>query len=331
MASEDRDESSRPSASAKLLMNSETLRSATESSSGPASKKSAKDEEKVSLFWRLFGGTILSITSLVLITLYNNLSTGISDLRADLNKQRDAMVDLVKKDDFTARSTKIFDRVNNLDGLKVDLEGLRERVSADAAAVDALKKETCANIDSHKKEITAAVDGIKKDAIANAEGLRKEIATAADGIKKDTGASIEGIKKELATTVDGLKKTLDATSDQQKRDEAVTVVMKERIAGVEALKKDLVQLDILKDKLMTLSVDVKSFHDDMVKLQQDSQKGQTADLERKAVQDLQYKQLDESLKDVQKALQNCREKLARLEGALPVNPPRSGSSSDSKP
>ena len=37
----------------------------------------------MSLFWRVFGGTILSIVALAAVTLYNNLSNGISDLRAE--------------------------------------------------------------------------------------------------------------------------------------------------------------------------------------------------------------------------------------------------------
>ena len=35
-------------------------------------------DERMSLFWRLFGGTILSIVALAAITVYNSLNTGIS-------------------------------------------------------------------------------------------------------------------------------------------------------------------------------------------------------------------------------------------------------------
>src|SRR5262249_43240370 len=53
----------------------ETARSAAESSGKAAEAK--PEEERVSMFWRIFGGTILSIVGLVTITLYNNLTSSI--------------------------------------------------------------------------------------------------------------------------------------------------------------------------------------------------------------------------------------------------------------
>lgn len=277
---DDRDESECSAANGSLAMTdargrlivNETLRSSAESS-GSKQAEPEKEEEHISLFWRVFGGTILSISALVVMTLYNNLSTGITDLRTELNKEQQARADLVKKDDFNTRSTNMYDRLRALDALKVDLEGLRERVTAGSAAVD--------------------------------------------GVKKDTSLTVDGLKKDVTTTVENLKKDVGGTTDQLKKDEALMEILRERIAAVEALKKDVSGIDVLKDKLATAITDIKAIHDDVAKLQQDVEKNRSADLERKSIQDLQYKQVDESLKELQKGLQDCREKLARLEGAQP--------------
>jgi chromosome segregation ATPase len=276
---EDREESNSNAAVGRLVV-SETLRSSAESSTSANKKVDSedKDGEHMSLFWRVFGGTILSISSLVVITLYNNLSTGISDLRTDLNKERDAQAELVKKDDFNNRSTNIYDRLRTLDAMKIDLEGLRERVTANA--------------------------------------------TDMQGVKKDTGAIVEELKKEVGGTAEGLKKDVAATADMMKKDEALMEIIKERLAAVESLKKDVAAIEVLKDKVATATADVKAIRDDVVKLQEGSEKTKSAELERKASQDLQYKQVEELLRVMQKDLQDCREKLARLEGAQPVTAPR---------
>ncbi len=271
------DESERTNAASGKIVLSETMRSAAESS-GSKQAQPEKEEEHISLFWRVFGGTILSISALVIMTLYNNLSSSITDLRTELNHAQQAQADLVKKDDFNTRSTSMYERIRTLDALKADLEGLRERVTASAAAVD--------------------------------------------GVKKDTGVTVEGLKKEVGTTVEGLKKDVVGTTDLVKKDEALMEILKERLAAVESLKKDVAGIDVLKDKFATTTSDVKAMRDDIGKLQQEVERNRSADLERKSSQDLQYKQIDESLKELQKGLQDCREKLARLEGAQPGTTPR---------
>src|SRR5205085_783230 len=92
-------------------------------------------------------------------------------------------------------------------------------------------------------------------------------------------------------------------------------------------------LDAIKEKLTALSADVKSARDELAKVQQELERNKTYDLERKGLRDAQAKQVDEALKELQKGLQDCREKLARLEGAQPVGPPapKTGRPSAPKP
>jgi len=232
-----------------LLAAVETTRAASAPVPGRADKR---EEEKMSLFWRVFGGTILSIVALVFITLYNNLANGMGELRNDLSREREARASLARKDDIEARMKNQYDRLRAVEGFKADIEAIKERGTSNAAA---------------------------------AEAVRKDLGTSIDSLKKDT-ASIE--------------------------------VLKERIVTLEGLKKEIAGIDALKEKLATFSTDLKMARDEVQKAHQELEKNKAADLERKTARDSQSKQLDETIKDLQKSVQTCREKIARLEGALPM-------------
>ena len=86
-------------------------------------------DDRLSVFWRVFGGTILSITALVAITLYNNLSNTINELRTEVSRANEARAELVKKEEFNARTQNIWDRVQTLQELRATVAGLKEQVS----------------------------------------------------------------------------------------------------------------------------------------------------------------------------------------------------------
>jgi hypothetical protein len=222
-----------------------------------------KDEEHMSLFWRVFGGTILSIVALVSITLFNNMSNSITELRADVSREREARAELVKKDEYNSRVNSMYERMRGIDAVKTELEGIKEKTSANAAAVD--------------------------------------------GSKKDSAAASDAIKKDIA-----------AMSDAMKKDVAALEVIKDKVAALEAIRKDVAGLDSLKEKLASATVDMKSLRDDINKISAAVEKNRSFDLERKTFRDSQAKQVEEALKELQKGLQDCREKLARLEGAKPT-------------
>jgi DNA repair exonuclease SbcCD ATPase subunit len=232
----------------------ETARSITSAPVAPP-RDDKKEEEKMSLFWRVFGGTILSIVALVSITLFNNLQSSITDLRSELSREREARATLAKKDDVDSRIKTQYDRIRTVEGYKADIEAIKERANANAMAAD-------------------------------------------------------GIKKDLTTSIDALKK-----------DAAGVEVLKERVAALEMLKKDVAAIDSLKEKLTALAADLKVAREDVSKAQQEVEKNKAADLERKTARDAQAKQLDETIKELQKSLQTCREKIARLEGLQPSPPP----------
>lgn len=215
---------------------SEAARSGSQPpAAGPHEKT---DDERVSVFWRVFGGTILSMVALGAITLYNGISSNISELRNELNREREARAELVRKDEFNTRTSSQYERIRSFEGLKAEHEGLKERVAANATTLDTLRKET---------------------------------ATGADAAKKDAAA-----------------------------------------------------LEVLREKVTTAVGDFKSVRDDVTKIQQELERNRAFDLERKANRDSQYKQLEETMKELQKGLQDCREKLARLEGGMQPAPKGAG-------
>jgi len=245
------------------LLAVETARSAAESSSPKPEDK--KSEEQLSVFWRVFGGTILSIVALVSITLYNGIASSLSELRSELNHERAARAELVKKDEFNTRSTSLYERLRSFDGQKAEFEVFKDRANANAASLEALKKDAA------------------------------------------------------------------LTSDAVKKDAATLEVIKERVSGIDGVKKDVAGLDALKEKVTTTAVELKSMRDEVVKLTQEQDRNRTSDMERKTSRDAQSKNLEESLKELQKGVQDCREKLARLEGMQPMaRPAPTGPASESK-
>jgi hypothetical protein len=86
-------------------------------------------DDRVSIFWRVFGGTILSIFALVAVTLYNNLQSNVTELRAELSRSNEARAELVKKEEFNSRTQNLWDRVQTLQELRATVTGLKEQVA----------------------------------------------------------------------------------------------------------------------------------------------------------------------------------------------------------
>ncbi len=260
----------------------QTLRAVADAAQAPTdAKPGKKDDEKLSIFWRVFGGTILSIAALVVITLFNNVTSTLAELRSDLNKANEARAnavaelrteiakttearaDLVRKDEFDKRLATSWDRV----------QALQQQNNAQNATLTSLKTE---------------IDGLKERLTKSAADL--------DGVKKDAGAALEGLKKDQA-------------------------------AATDTIKKDVAAVEVVKERLAALAADVKSARDDLLKVRGELERNQSYDNERKERRDTQYKQVGEAIKELQKGLQDCREKLARLEGQYdPPTPPKKGSS-----
>ena len=88
----------------------------------------SKSEERISLFWRVFGGTLLSITALIGITIYQQFNNGINDLRNQIAKTNESHGDFVKKDEFNTRLSTVWSHVSEpKDGATVTT--LRDKIT----------------------------------------------------------------------------------------------------------------------------------------------------------------------------------------------------------
>ncbi len=93
----------------------------------PAPLASAKGEERISVFWRVFGGTLLSIAALVCITLYQQFTSSISELRNNINALHESRGDLVKMEDFNSRTTALWGAVKEMQTTSAAVSALKER------------------------------------------------------------------------------------------------------------------------------------------------------------------------------------------------------------
>jgi chromosome segregation ATPase len=104
----------------------------------PPAKGQDKDEGRISLFWRVFGGALLSIAAMVGVTVYQQLTSNLSslradlvhlntDLRKDLGRISESYGDLVKKEDCSSRLRSVWDSIKDVQGDRSDLTALEER------------------------------------------------------------------------------------------------------------------------------------------------------------------------------------------------------------
>jgi chromosome segregation ATPase len=87
----------------------------------------AKTEDRISVFWRLFGGTLLSIAALVAITIYQQFTSSLGELRNNLNSLNESRGDLVKTDDFNTRMAALWTSLREVETTSAAVSALKER------------------------------------------------------------------------------------------------------------------------------------------------------------------------------------------------------------
>jgi chromosome segregation ATPase len=259
-----------------------------------ASTKEKSDEEKLSLFWRLFGGTVLSIAALVAITVYNNMASNISELRAEIGRINDARSELIKKDDLNARLATLSEQAKSLQSQGAAQTGTLTALQAGHAEL---------------RDRLAAIKG-------EAETARKDGATAIDAARKEFGGLLETIRKDQTAINDQLKKDIAAIEVIREKLTAIDAVKKE----LDAVRKDLASVEALRDKLAMIATEIKDHRDDIGKLRQEVERNLAGDAERKKSRDDQYAKLLDAMKELDKAARAAGEKIARIEGTIAPMP-----------
>jgi hypothetical protein len=113
-----------------------------------------KGEERVSLFWRLFGGTLLSIGALVVITLYQQFSNSLAELRTDMIHLNESRGDLMHKDEFNSRMNSVWSSIKDLQTAGATMTGMRER--------EALLEQQLKSAEDERKEMTRELQRLRE-------------------------------------------------------------------------------------------------------------------------------------------------------------------------
>jgi hypothetical protein len=107
----------------------------------PPEPPAGRGEERMSLFWRVFGGTLLSIAALVVVTLYQQFTGSINELRAEVVRLNEARGDLVKKDEFNSHLTTLWAGLNDAKGTGPGLAAVREKQTLQDQQLKQLENE----------------------------------------------------------------------------------------------------------------------------------------------------------------------------------------------
>jgi DNA repair exonuclease SbcCD ATPase subunit len=79
--------------------------------------------EKIPLFWQIFGGTILSVLALIVITAFGQLSSNETELRRDISQ---VQADVIHKDELNVRLDALWKSVKELQTTTASRTSLEE-------------------------------------------------------------------------------------------------------------------------------------------------------------------------------------------------------------
>jgi hypothetical protein len=146
-----------------LILAAETLRAGDTAGKRPA-KDGERAEEKISVFWRVFGGTILSITALMVLNAYQSLTKDIHDVRTDVGHLRETNGEFIRKDEFNNRTTKMWDSIRETQAVDSKATVLASRLSAQEAQLAAAEHERKEMLREllHLRERLAKLEGLQE-------------------------------------------------------------------------------------------------------------------------------------------------------------------------
>ncbi len=286
----------------ELTNQAETLRAATASPfPAPPASESKKEEEKISLFWRLFGGSVLSIAGLVIINVLQNISSSVAELRNQVQRVNEARAELIKKEEHEANSQRIWARIQELQNLNLAIHSLRDQLNNLSERELNASKEFKEKQDSQSATLAQLREKLTQleQTLKIVEEDRKAIQTlsAAMTAMQEKSANrdiqVKGIEASIASTNE---KLTTATKDGKDRDDQIKMqiaALKDRVATTEQIAK---MVDENQKTIQKLSVDLSSLQ------------------ERLSNREAAAKKAEEEKKELQKELQTLRERLAKVEG-----------------
>lgn len=151
----DREEPPSVCGSFPAVLAAESLRNAALPADSP------RGDERISTFWRIFGGTLLSIAALVCITVYQQFNNTLNELRSAVAHLNEGRADLVRKDEYNSRNSSLWN-------------GLKEAQTASAATVavkerQALLEQQLKSAEEERRELAREVKRLS-ERLAAVEG-----------------------------------------------------------------------------------------------------------------------------------------------------------------
>jgi septal ring factor EnvC (AmiA/AmiB activator) len=134
-----------------IVLAAESLRSAACSTRGD--EEPSRSEGRISLFWRVFGGTLLSIAALVCMTVYQQFSASLSDLRAAVNHVNELQADVLKKDELNTRTNAIWATLKNLDNDVPSLKTSSAIMESQLKAAEQERKDLCVQVQQLRERL----------------------------------------------------------------------------------------------------------------------------------------------------------------------------------
>jgi hypothetical protein len=181
-----------------------------------------KPEEKISVFWRVFGGTLLSITALVMIQAYQAVSGHVHELRVELNRMREQNADFIKKDDFGTRTSSLWNKVQELQSINTTLSVVGKKVGSLEQQLVLMERE--------RKEMQASIAGL-----AATKDRTEEIKRATDADHKEllnVGLCLNAMREK-----DAILERLMREGELERKELIREVqALRERIAKLEGTK-----------------------------------------------------------------------------------------------
>lgn len=127
MLEQKKDRNGEPDASVQALSPALAAQALRLAHTPVAEPPAPKSEDRLTLFWRLFGGALVSVGALVAVTAYQQLNSSLTELRTAITHLNETHADMVKKDEFNTRMTTLWNGVKESNASAASVTALRER------------------------------------------------------------------------------------------------------------------------------------------------------------------------------------------------------------
>jgi hypothetical protein len=212
--------------------------------------KGGKDEGKLPAFWKLFGGTVLSIAAMVVVTAHQSLSSSIADVRSEtsalnnemrkeIGRLAESQGELVKKEECDSRFKSVWRDVAELREDKKELIRLKQQC-------DELTKMR-EKSEEGRRQLAQDLRSLREEQVRRRErqALAMELAALRERLAGLEGKKVTQAAEAPASKVGRLRKALDAALAavvEQAAGTASSVDANQRITELLNQSEDLPQI-----------------------------------------------------------------------------------------